>query len=322
VCKGYWNPRSQRSRFFTPSQPKKAIEILTLSEILQPCIGQGWAVGAYDTCNLEITQAIVDAAAADQAPAIIMIYPHHTPQDSWPTLVRLIQAEVERTRIPAALVLDHAKTLDQIEYALELGFSGVMIDASLQPLADNIELTRRAVDLAHAKGISVEAELGHVGQGEEVLTEDQQHAHLTRVDEAERFVKETGVDALAVSIGTLHGLYRGKPKLDLERLSHLRSACQVPLVLHGGSDTPDEDLRRAIEIVIDKINIWTVVRIPFLQTLKQLLVAPIRTLEVPVVLGGARAAATQIIRQKNQLLGSAGKANEYLLASIMEAKHG
>src|SRR5512134_3371470 len=171
------------------------MKFLTLAEILQPCVRQGWAVGAYDTCNLEITQAIVDASAADQAPVIIMIYPHHTPQDSWPTLVRLIEAEVERTRIPAALVLDHAKTLDEIECALELGFSGVMIDASLAPLEDNIAITRRAVQLAHARGASVEAELGHVGQGDEVHGEDEQELHLTRVDEAERFVKETGVDA-------------------------------------------------------------------------------------------------------------------------------
>jgi fructose-bisphosphate aldolase class II len=295
---------------------------LTLAEILQPCVGQGWAVGAYDTCNLEITQAIVDAAAADQAPAIIMIYPHHTPQDSWPTLVRLIEAEVERTRIPAALVLDHAKTLDQIECALELGFSGVMIDASLKPLDENIELTRRAVELAHARDVSVEAELGHVGQGEEFTTEDQQQAHLTRLEEAERFVNETGVDALAVSIGTLHGLYRGKPKLDLDRLSQLRAVCQIPLVLHGGSDTPDQDLRRAIEIGIDKINIWTDVRIPFLQALKQTLETPIRTLEVSEALGAARLTATEIIRQKNRLLGSSGKAVEYASETLMEANHG
>ena len=127
------------------------MKFLTMAEILQPCIGQGWAIGAYDTCNLEITQAIVDAAAADQAPAIIMIYPHHIPQAEWQTLVRIIEAEVERTHIPAALVLDHAKTLDQIECALELGFSGVMIDASLQPLEENMALTRAAVDLAHRR---------------------------------------------------------------------------------------------------------------------------------------------------------------------------
>lgn len=286
------------------------MKYLTLAEILEPCMGQPWAVGAYDTCNQEITQAIVHACAADQAPAIIMIYPHHTPQAEWPTLLRIIEAEVERANIPAALVLDHANTLDQIECALELGFSGVMIDASLAPLEENIALTRQAVELAHAKGASVEAELGHVGVGEDDISEDQQ-AHLTRVEEAERFVKETGVDALAVSIGTLHGLYRGKPHLDFERLARLRAACSIPLVLHGGSDTPDQDLRRAIEIGIDKINIWTDIRIPYLQALKDTLEGPIKKIEVHEVFDAARAAAIEVIRKKNQMLGSVGQSVHY-----------
>jgi fructose-bisphosphate aldolase, class II len=287
------------------------MKYLTLAQILEPCVGQNWAIGAYDTCNLEITRAIVDASAADQAPAIIMIYPHHTPQAEWPTLLRIIESEVERAGIPAALVLDHAKTLDQVEVALELGFSGVMIDASLSPLDQNIALTRQAVELAHAKGASVEAELGHVGQGEDVVSGDQPQAHLTRVDEARRFVAETGVDALAVSIGTLHGLYRGKPQLDFERIAQLRAACPIPLVLHGGSDTPDPDIRRAIETGIDKINIWTDVRIPFLQALKQALEGPIEKTEVNEAFAAARMAANEIIRCKNRLLGSTGKAALY-----------
>jgi fructose-bisphosphate aldolase class II len=287
------------------------MKYLTMAEILQPCVGQNWAIGAYDTCNLEITQAIVDAAAADQAPAIIMIYPHHTPQAGWPTLCRIIEAEVERTHIPAALVLDHARTLDQIECALELGFSGVMIDASLAPLDQNIALTRRAVELAHAQGVSVEAELGHVGDGQVVVSEELQRVYLTHVDEAERFVEETGVDALAVSIGTLHGLYQGKPHLDFQRIAQLRAACPIPLVLHGGSDTPDDDIRRAVEIGIDKINIWTDVRIPFLQALKEKLDGPIQKIEVQEAFAPARTAAMEVIRQKNGLLGSAGKAAQY-----------
>lgn len=287
------------------------MKYLTLAEILQPCLRQNWAVGAYDTCNLEITQAIVEAAAADEAPAIIMIYPNHFPQAGWPTLTGIIATEVERAQIPAALVLDHAKTLDQITYALELGFSGVMIDASLEPLEQNIALTREAVELAHARGVSVEAELGHVGVGSEVISPDQQQANLTRPEDASLFVKETGVDALAVSIGTLHGLYRGKPKLDFERLAQLRAACQVPLVLHGGSDTPDQDIRRAIETGIDKVNIWTDVRIPYLRSIKEKLAGPIEKIEVPEVVAAARKAAFDVIRQKNRLLGSTGKATQY-----------
>ena len=287
------------------------MKFLSMTHILQPCVGQDWAVGAYDTCNLEVTQAIVNAAAADQAPVIIMIYPHHTPQAEWPTLIRIIESEVERARIPVALVLDHAKTLDQIKGALDLGFSGVMIDASLLPLDQNIALTRQAVELAHAQGVSVEAELGHVGQGQDDLSADQQQSHLTQVAEAERFVRETGVDALAVSIGTLHGLYRGTPRLDFDRLAHIRSVCPIPLVLHGGSDTPDQDLRRAIEIGIDKINIWTDVRIPFLRALKETLDGPIEKIEVRDAMSAARAAANEVIRRKNRLLGSAGKASLY-----------
>ena len=287
------------------------MKYLTMAEILQPCVGQDWAIGAYDTCNLEITQAIVDAAAADQAPVIIMVYPHHTSQAEWPTLLRMIEAEVERAHISAALVLDHAKTIAEIECALELGFSGVMIDASLAALEENIALTRRAVEIAHAQGVSVEAELGHVGEGQMVISEELQNIYLTRVDEAERFVKETGVDALAVSIGTLHGLYKGKPHLDFERIAQLRAACPIPLVLHGGSDTPDEDIRRAIETGIDKINIWTDVRIPFLQALKEKLDGPIQKIEVREAFAPARAAATEVIRQKNRLLGSTGKAAQY-----------
>lgn len=279
-----------------------------LAQILQPCVGKGWAVGAYDTCNLETTQAIVDAAAADQAPVIIMIYPHHTSQAGWPTLVRMIEAEVKRAGVPAALVLDHAKTLAEIEYALDLGFSGVMIDASQAPLDQNIDITRRAVALAHARGASVEAELGHVGQAQDVVSEDQRQEHLTRVEEAVRFVNETGVDALAVAIGTLHGLYRGKPHLDFERLAQLSAACPIPLVLHGGSDNPDQDLRHAIEIGIAKINVWTDVRIPFLRALKESLNGPIEMIEVSEAMKSARSAAFAVIRQKNQLFGSVGKA--------------
>ncbi len=283
----------------------------TMSEILQPSVGQGWAVGAYDTCNLETTQAIMDACAADQAPAILMIYPSHTPQADWRTMARIVAAEVERAGVPAALVLDHAKSLDQVEYALTLGFSGIMIDASLAPLDQNIALTCQAVELAHAWDVSVEAELGHVGAGEDVISEDEQAAHLTRVDEAMRFVSETGVDALAVSIGTVHGLYRGTPRLDFERLEQLHAVCRIPLVLHGGSDTPDQDLHRAIELGIAKINVWTDVRLPFLRVLRQALDGPVEKVDIHEALTAARTAACQVVRQKNRLFGAAGKARLY-----------
>ena len=287
------------------------MSLMTLSEILRPCVGQNWAVGAYDTPTLDTTQAIVDAAIADQAPVIFMLYPGHICQDRWVTQAAVIRTEVERTGIKAAMILDHGQTLDQVKQAIDLGFTGVMIDASKTPLAENIALTRRVVEQARPYGISVEAELGHVGSGQEELSEAEQQKRLTRVDDAERFVRETGIDALAVAIGTAHGLYRVKPQLDFQRLAELRQRIDIPLVLHGSSDTPDPALQQAVEIGIDKVNVWADVRISYLQAIKAALEGPIDKIEVSEVAEAGRAAASRVVQHKNQLFGAVGKASLY-----------
>jgi fructose-bisphosphate aldolase, class II len=285
--------------------------LLKLNEILRPCVGQNWAVGAFDTPNLDITQAILDGAVAEQAPVIFMVLPVVVCQDQWPGLVALIQAEVGRRNIPAAILLDHGTTVEQVQCALDLGFSGVMIDASTKPLEENIALTRQVVAMAHAKGVPVEAELGHVGGGQEVLNEDEQQARLTPVDEAERFVQETGIDALAVSIGTAHGLYRVKPQLDLERLAQIRRKVSLPLVLHGSSDTPDPQVRQAVEIGIDKVNVWTDVRLPYLRAMQAALAVPAEKVDVLQATATAQAAAREVVQHKLRLFNSAGKADRY-----------
>jgi fructose-bisphosphate aldolase class II len=284
---------------------------MLLSDILQPCIGHDWAVGAFDTPNLDITQAIADAAVAEQAPVIFMVLPVLVCQDQWPALVAMIQSEVERRHLPAALILDHGQTLDQVQCALDLGFTGVMIDASTMPLEENIALTRQVVQRAHAQGIPVEAELGHVGGGQEVLDEDEQQARLTPVHEAERFVRETGVDALAVAIGTAHGLYRVKPQLDLERLAQIRQAVKLPLVLHGSSDTPDPQVRQAIGIGIDKVNVWTDVRIPYLRAMQAALTGPAEAVDLLQATARAQAAARKVVQHKLRLFNSVDKARLY-----------
>ena len=287
------------------------MSLLTLAKVLEPCVRRDWAVGAFDTPNLDITQAIVDAAVAEQAPVIFMVLPVLVCQDQWPALAALIQSEVERRQVPAALILDHGQTLDQVRCALDLGFTGVMIDASTMPLEENIGLTRQVVERAHPLGISVEAELGHVGGGQEVLNQDEQQARLTPVHEAERFVQQTGVDALAVAIGTGHGLYRVKPRLDLERLAQIRRAVKLPLVLHGSSDTPDPQVRQAIKVGIDKVNVWTDVRIPYLRAMQAALAGPAETVDLLRATATAQAAARQVVQHKLRLFNSAGKARLY-----------
>jgi len=284
------------------------LPLITLREILADCQRQGWAVPAFDVINYETVLAALDGAVAEVAPVILMVLPSHTPQKYWPALISLIQAEAERAAIPVCLHLDHAVNLEQVRAALEVGFPAVMIDGSMLPLQENIALTRQAVDEAHARGVSVEAELGHVGGGEEAPSAGEIAGHLTQVEEAGRFVAETQVDALAVAIGTVHGLYRGKPRLDFDRLAALRQAVPTPLVLHGGSGTPDEDIQRAVAGGVCKVNIWTEVALAFTGALKTSLQAPVEQCRLHEALAAAQASAQRVVQQKIRLLGAAGRA--------------
>jgi len=287
------------------------LAFVTLNEILADCRSdraRPWAVPAFDVINMETVVAVLQGAAAEKAPVIVMVYPSHTPLPQWPGMVALIKAEAERAGVPVCLHLDHAGEMEQIRAAVELGFSSVMIDASMLPLAENVALTRQAVDEAHARGVPVEAELGHVGFGDEMLSKAEAASRLTSVEEAEHFIGETGVDALAVAIGTVHGLYRGEPHLDFERLRALSQVVTVPLVLHGGSGTSDKDVQRAIAEGISKVNIWTEVRLAFIEVLKEGLDVPVESCQLNAALAAAQASAQEVVRQKIHLLGAAGRA--------------
>jgi ketose-bisphosphate aldolase len=294
-----------------------------MSEILADCREQGWAVPAFDVINHETVLAALEGAEAERAPMILMVLPGHTPQKHWSGLAALIRAEAERATVPVCLQLDHATHLDQVQAALALGFSAVMIDGSTLPLEGNIALTRQVVAKAHALGVSVEAELGHVSGGDEVLGRPEPSdtgrgagamagselaGRLTRVEEAGQFVAETGVDALAVAIGTVHGLYSAEPRLDFERLAALRDAVPIPLVLHGGSGTPDAHIRHAIAGGICKVNVWTEVALVLAATLSASLALPTEQLRLHQALAVARASAQEIVQQKIRLLGASGRA--------------
>jgi fructose-bisphosphate aldolase class II len=275
-----------------------------LPDILGPCVGQPWAVGAFDIINLELTQAALDSAQAEQSPIILMILPSLVSEQDMPALVASARAQAECVSVPVALLLDHAVNFRQIIRALRLGFSAVMFDGSHLPLAENLALTRQVVDMAHPAGVSVEAELGHVGGGDESGSEDFGESVFTRLDEALRFVAETGVDALAVSIGTAHGPYKARPQLDFDRLQQLRQHLDVPLVLHGGSGIPDEDTQHAIATGIDKINVWTDVAVAYMNAVKRELTEAEGTCRMHHMLATGRRAAGQIIREKMRLFGS------------------
>lgn len=230
--------------------------LATLREVLSPAQAHGYAVPAFDCVEDVMVRTVLETCEALRSPAIVMgLIGPDLAGNGWHYLAGLVRAVAARHSVPVVLHLDHATELDDLKRAVDLGFTSVMIDGSRRPFAENVRLTRAAVDLAHPQGVSVEAELGHVG-GSDVENTQYADSVLTEPQEARRFAQETGVDALAVSIGTAHGIYRQLPTLHLERLGEIRAATAVPLVLHGGSGTPDDQIQAAVRLGVTKLNIY------------------------------------------------------------------
>lgn len=234
--------------------------LVTLKEILQDADLHGYAVIAPDFPTIQVANFILKRAEELQAPLALSFSPSLKPAtgiSDYPHFIRIIREFASEAKIPVALHLDHAYEIDDIREAIDLGFTSVMIDASSESWDVNISRTQEVVRLAHANGVSVESELGHVGTGGKYLTKDKNRALLTDPDQAAEFVRLTGIDALAVAIGTVHGEYQGEPNLDFERLQKLDSVVNVPLVLHGSSGTGEQNLRRTITAGIRKINVYS-----------------------------------------------------------------
>ena len=233
------------------------MKFVPMRDLLEPALADGYAVPAFCVFNAESMAAVLGVAADLRAPVILMNGPaEHVllPPAAMGDLARLAAG---RFNLPAALHLDHGDSLEQVQDCLAAGYTSVMLDYSSRPYAENVGALCRAVELARPLGVTVEAEIGHVGKADPRATEGGAQSTLTEVAEAARFVADTGVDALAVSIGNAHGQYTKLPRLDFQRLEEIRAAVGIPLVLHGGSGTPEADLRRAISLGIAKVNIAT-----------------------------------------------------------------
>ncbi|MGI6284234.1 class II fructose-1,6-bisphosphate aldolase [Neomoorella humiferrea] len=281
--------------------------LVTLAEVLQEADAKGYAVGAFNCNNMEIVQAIIGAAEAEGAPVIIQASQGAIKYAGLQYITSLVRTAAAGTRVPVVLHLDHGTDFEQVLRCLRAGFTSVMIDGSKYPLEENIALTRRVVEIAHAMGASVEGELGRIGGTEDHVSVSEREATMTVPEEAARFVAETGVDALAVAIGTAHGRYKGKPQLDFERLAAIDGLINTPIVLHGSSGVPDEDIRRAVELGVRKINIDTDIRIAFVEAMRRALADNPEEIDPRKVLGPARDAATSVIRHKMRVFGSAGR---------------
>jgi ketose-bisphosphate aldolase len=230
------------------------VALVSLKDMLQKADTGRYGVGNFDVFNVEQLIGVMQAQQEMRAPLILAYGPPFEPYSPMRHFARLLRSYAEETDLPVAIHLDHANTLDEVKQAVEAGFTSVMIDASALPYEENIQKTREVVAYCSPLGIPVEAELGHVGaEGDS----DPAAYGLTDPSLAGEFVERTGIDALAVAIGNAHGVYKEKPWIRFDLLAAVRREVAVPLVLHGASGIPDEDIRRCTELGISKINIHT-----------------------------------------------------------------
>lgn len=223
-----------------------------LKDILALAEAKKAAVPAFNCYNVESAMAVVQAARETNAPVIFQLYTRMMDTEAGPFVAAAVREGIRQLKTPAAMHLDHGAGLPQVVRALRLGASSVMIDASTLPLEQNIALTRQAVSLCAEAGVYVEGELGHVGGAA-----DEKMSDFTDVDEAVRFARETGVAAMAVMVGTAHGVYKSAPVLDIGRIRAIHEKTGLPLVLHGGSGVPDEQVVMAVKAGVRKMNFAT-----------------------------------------------------------------
>ena len=287
--------------------------LVSMKDMLADARNKHYAIPAFDVSNYEMMRAVLDTCEAERSPALLQALGVDFQGKGLPLLASMIREASNYYSVPVCLHYDHAVSFDEIRKACDVGFSSVMFDGSSLPFAENAEKTAQVVEYAHKLGITVEAELGHVGNamvgnlGDSNLDEDPETT-LTLPAEVARFIEITDVDALAIAIGTSHGVYRKTPTLRIDRLDEITAICDRPLVLHGGSGTPDDQMQTAIVHGITKINIFSDVVKAMNSGLKDTL----NTISNPAtwpayVFAEARARMEATVRDKLHTFGSAGR---------------
>lgn len=281
--------------------------LVTTKQLLLDAQKNGYAIGAFNVENMEMVQAVVAAAEELRSPVIMQTTPSTVNYASLKYFYANIKVAAEKASVPVVIHLDHGNSFELAMQALRTGYTSIMIDGSHESFEDNIAVSRAVVRACHPSDIPVEAELGKVGGKEDDL--DGGDGGYTDPLQALKFVKETGVDSLAVAIGTAHGVYKGIPKLDVDRLSEIRKVVSIPLVLHGTSGVPDEAVKECIKRGICKVNYATDLRIAFTNGVKEALAEKPDTIDPKKYNALGREHVKKYVMDKMRVCGSVGKAN-------------
>lgn len=280
-----------------------------MKEMLIKAKNEGYAVGQFNLNNLEFTQAILQAAEEEKSPVILGVSEGAGRYMSgFKTVVKMVEGLMEDLKItvPVAIHLDHGSSFDKCKEAVDAGFTSVMIDASHHPFEENIEITSKVVEYAHSKGVSVESELGTVGgQEDDVVAEGIIYADPK---ECEELVNRTGIDALAPALGSVHGPYKGEPKLGFKEMKEIGEITGLPLVLHGGTGIPTKDIQQAVSLGTAKINVNTENQIASAKRVREVLAADSEVYDPRKYLGPAREVIKETVIGKIREFGSSNKA--------------
>ncbi|NSL52110.1 class II fructose-1,6-bisphosphate aldolase [Calidifontibacillus erzurumensis] len=285
--------------------------LVSMTEMLNKAKNEGYAVGQFNINNLEYTQAILKAAQEENSPVILGVSEGAAKyMGGFKTVVAMVKGLMEdyKITVPVAIHLDHGSSFEKCVEAMYAGFTSVMIDGSHLPLDENIALTKKVVDVAHVLGVSVEAELGRIGGQEDDLVVEDAEAMYAIPAECERLVRETGVDCFAPALGSVHGPYKGEPKLGFDRMKEIMELTGVPLVLHGGTGIPLKDIQKAISLGTAKINVNTENQITSTKTVRQILAEKPDLYDTRKFMGPARDTIKETVIGKIREFGSSNKA--------------
>ncbi|MFD2329295.1 class II fructose-1,6-bisphosphate aldolase [Cohnella sp. GCM10020058] len=282
--------------------------LVSMNEFLPKAKANKFAVGQFNMNNLEFAQAITEAAMEEKSPFIFGVSEGALKYMGIEYTVAIAEAAAKKSGLPIALHLDHGSTFDIAMKCIRAGFSSVMFDGSHHPYEENIKLTKEIVKAAHAMGVSVEGELGTIGGVEDDLSVDEADASLAKPEEAIRFYEETGVDALAIAVGTAHGMYKGEVKIHYDIIEAVVAKIPVPIVLHGGSGVPDDMIRKAIQAGAGKINVNTENQVACTAAIREVLGKDANVIDPRKYLTPARNAMKAVVQEKIRLFGSSNQA--------------
>lgn len=283
--------------------------LVSMTDMLNKGKAEGYAVGQFNINNLEFTQAILQAAEEEKSPVILGVSEGAARyMGGFKTVVKMVEGLLEdyKITVPVAIHLDHGSSFEKCKEAIDAGFTSVMIDASHDPFEENIAITSKVVEYAHAKGVSVEAELGTVGGQEDDVVAD--GVIYADAKECEELVKRTKIDCLAPALGSVHGPYKGEPNLGFVEMEEIGNLTGVPLVLHGGTGIPTKDIQKAISLGTAKINVNTENQIASAKKVREVLAENPNMYDPRKYLGPAREAIKDTVIGKMREFGSSGKA--------------